>query len=706
MIKVGFGRRDITPEWSVPLAGYGNTDKRMSQNVLDPLTTSCVAFTDAEDNILLLISSDLIKSSINLTKELQKEIRITYGIPESHVMVCNTHTHCGPDLLNAENEAIIHYRPFFVHQAVVAVAEALMDRKPAEMFVGRKNLDGLNWCRHYIRNDEDTAFIGHIRAPDPQVQLVKIKRENAKDIILMNWQAHPCYYDGSGKYDISADYIHAVRNLMEEKTEAALVFFQGAAGDLTARSKVKDLRLAGDTYDYAKKMVPELLSILDDMKPITDGLIAAAEKTVQLTVDHSDDALLDDAKKVIDHFRVHYDGQAAKALGAPLGIHSYYHACAISRRAALGVYQDMTIYAASVGELGFAFAPYEMFSSNGAFVKANSPFEATFMVGYSNGGYTYIADDQAFDYGCYEVDSRNFVRGTAEQLADSFVSLLEELRCETPINPVSLDTITASLCYAMGVEPPAQAAKPCEKLVRYIDEKLPECRVDRVLMYNPDAISQWVYRKLPFYLQEAVDNTELEVPLCTVYPSVTPVCFGTMYTGAQPEVHGIQEYSKPVIKIDTIFDALIRAGKKPLIIASSNCSLSKIYLERDMDYIFVTTVDQVNAEAAKAIMEDKYDFIVVYNGNYDAKAHRWGPEDPKTLAELKCNSRTFAMLSDMVKTHWKRHNTLVGFAMDHGNHWVEPFITKGGKLTYGSHGEYVPEDMNIVHRYRIYPASE
>ena len=125
-----------------------------------------------------------------------------------------------------------------------------------------------------------------------------------------------------------------------------------------------------------------------------------------------------------------------------------------------------------------------------------------------------------------------------------------------------------------------------------------------------------------------------------------------------------------------------------------------------MDYTIVETVDQVNAEAVKAIMEDQHDFIVVYNGNYDARAHRWGPEDPKTLAELKCNSRTFAMLSDMVKTCWKHHDTLVGFAMDHGNHWVKPFVTSGGKLTYGAHGDYIPEDMNVVHRYQIYPATE
>ena len=49
---------------------------------------------------------------------------------------------------------------------------------------------------------------------------------------------------------------------------------------------------------------------------------------------------------------------------------------------------------------------------------------------------------------------------------------------------------------------------------------------------------------------------------------------------------------KPVIKIDTIFDAPIRAGKKPLIVTSSHeCSMSKIYLERNMDYFFYGTME-------------------------------------------------------------------------------------------------------------------
>ena len=35
--QVGYGRTDITPNMSMPMAGYGQNDKRMHTNVLDNL---------------------------------------------------------------------------------------------------------------------------------------------------------------------------------------------------------------------------------------------------------------------------------------------------------------------------------------------------------------------------------------------------------------------------------------------------------------------------------------------------------------------------------------------------------------------------------------------------------------------------------------------------------------------------------------------
>ena len=271
------------------------------------------------------------------------------------------------------------------------------------------------------------------------------------------------------------------------------------------------------------------------------------------------------------------------------------------------------------------------------------------------------------------------------------------------LNKTSLDTLCAALCYAMGVEPPAQAAPANRDLCGYVDRVLGGKKADRLLMYNPDAIAQWIYEKYPDYFTEMVSRTELEIPFRTVMPSVTPVCFGTMYTGAQPAVHGIQEYEKPVIKIDTFFDALIRAEKKPVILSRGPCSMSKIFLEREMDYFIYDNYEDINAQAAQVMLEDRYDVVVIYNGNYDSRMHRVGPEDPQSLAEARCTVRTFGLLDALAQRAWKDHDTLVGFAMDHGCHEIEPDENNG---RCGSHGLDMPEDLNIFHRFQIHPAQK
>lgn len=264
-------------------------------------------------------------------------------------------------------------------------------------------------------------------------------------------------------------------------------------------------------------------------------------------------------------------------------------------------------------------------------------------------------------------------------------------------NPNSLDTVCASLAYAMGIDAPKHAAPANIDLNAYIDQVFEGEKADRVFMYNPDAIAQWVYQKYAAFCDEATEKSGVEIPLCSVMPSVTPVCFGTMYTGAQPEVHGIRKYEKPVIKIDTLFDALLRAGKKPALVTYGACSLSRIYLERSMDYYHCEgedSLDRANAIAAELILRDEHDFILVYNGNYDSSMHKNGPESPIALGELRSNVRTFATFADLIERNWKQHNTLVGFAMDHGCHEID-----GG---CGSHGLDMEEDLNVVHLYRGY----
>ena len=264
------------------------------------------------------------------------------------------------------------------------------------------------------------------------------------------------------------------------------------------------------------------------------------------------------------------------------------------------------------------------------------------------------------------------------------------------LNPNSLDTLCGALAYAMGIEPPAHAAEKNADLAAYIDAVFSGEKADRIVMYNPDAVAQWLLEKYPDYTWEATGVADLKLPLQTVMPSVTPVCFATMYTGAQPAVHGIRKYEKPLVAIDTFFDALIRAGKKVALISSyPTSSMSTIFGGKAMDYYITDNITKTSVIAAELILKDAHDVIIIYQGNYDYAMHHNGPESPKALSELRCNAHAFVQLAELIQRNWKHHNTLLGFAMDHGCHEIDG--------DSGSHGLDMEEDLNIMHLYKGYP---
>ena len=96
-LLAGFARVDITPTESVPLAGYGATSTRMSQNVLSPLYSTCLALTDGSGNTVLFFHNDLCITPAHFAKAVRQAVGSKTGVAASNVMVSATHTHSGPD---------------------------------------------------------------------------------------------------------------------------------------------------------------------------------------------------------------------------------------------------------------------------------------------------------------------------------------------------------------------------------------------------------------------------------------------------------------------------------------------------------------------------------------------------------------------------------------------------------------------------------
>lgn len=252
-------------------------------------------------------------------------------------------------------------------------------------------------------------------------------------------------------------------------------------------------------------------------------------------------------------------------------------------------------------------------------------------------------------------------------------------------NAIPMESTCATIAAILQIAPPTDANAPCDLVVNYVQKRLPV--VERVVMYNPDAIALHLWQKYPALYMPVLDLEPLPIPICTVMPSVTPVCFASMYTGVSPAVHGIRKYEKPVLTHDTIFDCCIRAGKKCAIVSTEGDSISKIFLERDMDYFIYPTMDEVNEKAHTSVLADTYDLLVIYNTNFDSIMHRHGPESSEALTALNGNCKEYATLASLIAQTGRK--TVLAFAPDHGCHEID-----GGA---GSHGLDMEEDLNILH---------
>jgi hypothetical protein len=262
----------------------------------------------------------------------------------------------------------------------------------------------------------------------------------------------------------------------------------------------------------------------------------------------------------------------------------------------------------------------------------------------------------------------------------------------------------ATIARIAGIDPPRQAVGENPAVTAKAASVFNGRKADRVVLYNPDGVANWLFRKYTRLFEPALIRSSLQLPVHAVMPTSTPVCFASMYTGASPDIHGIKEHVKPVVKTDTLFDAYIRAGKKPAIVSTGTNSMSMIFRERVMDYFIFPTPEECNEKAAELIRRDEHDLIVLYNGNFDYTVHRRGPEAEASLAILRKNVEVYAGIHDHIVKEWRVYNTLTAFLPDHGCHLYSKEEIKGEKIA----GHYTdrPEDMEVIHIYGFIPAAK
>ena len=433
VFRVGFGKRNITPEESVPMGGYGRSEARMSQGVLCYLWAICLAVTDEDDNTILLMSVDLC-NPIEAAQAAPAVSQAT-GVPVENIVISATHTHSSPDY--TIDMPSVQRSLEKTHKGLVdAAVEAMADRKPAQMYGATVETESLNFVRLYLCNngtycgdnfgDSSSGYKAHATDADPVMQLVKFTREGGKDVILTNFQVHPHRTGGSENFELSSDIVGEYRVLMENEVGAEMIYFSGAGGNLNPTSRIYEENVAQNARQHARAMAD--FAQTAEYMPLNTGKVQAAAVEFEAKVNHSQDAVADvclQLRQAWDRGEISADELKTRGRSYGLDLHSPYHAYAIYARSQLEESTTYTLWAYSFGDVGFAAAPYEMFDTNGMFIKENSPFTFTVIATLSNYSHGYFPSDFTFETGSYEVDTTRFVRGTAERMADAFVQMLE-----------------------------------------------------------------------------------------------------------------------------------------------------------------------------------------------------------------------------------------------------------------------------------------
>lgn len=255
----------------------------------------------------------------------------------------------------------------------------------------------------------------------------------------------------------------------------------------------------------------------------------------------------------------------------------------------------------------------------------------------------------------------------------------------------NISLVTPTLCRLMGIDPPALSSKDVMRpAVDAAEATLDGAPVEKCLLFAPDAVGAFLRRSQRHLFDRVEILAPVRVPLLSVMPTKTFVCFASMFTGAMPRVHGVRAMEKQTLSCDTLFDALVRGGKRVALATTWGGCMDYFFRGRDMDYFIADRGDFVCRRAVSLLESGSYDVIVVYHSRYDGIIHRTHPESPEALEVAAGVIEDFGRLVRAFDAAWSRHDRVVLFTPDHGAH----FDPQRGT---GAHGLDLPEDMNLFH---------
>ena len=468
--KAGFARVDITPPLGSFMPGYYKD--RRAKEVLDPLQINCVAFSDgAETSLVMQFDTEALSDLV--ANRMRDAIVKATGVRRDAILLHASHTHDGgylamkskngsvsgdvgdgvPD--NATETDVLYVKMATTRAADAAVA-AIRDLKPAKLSIGRSEAKRITFGRRWLMKDgkvrtnpgsgnpDAVKPVGN--PPDEQVQVLRIDREGACPIAVINFQTHP---DTVGGETLTADWPGLTRTVFEAATfgETAAIVLNGTQGDVNhcnvkpRPGEMNGLKMDFDDvergYDHAKHMANVVaaaaLSVWMKCEAVDAGDVRIATENVRVPshrAKDSDEKNLAWAERIWGLHEADKDAEISKELGCyGMELTTEVARAGRIRNLANGPdFFDLPLNGFSIGKsVAFGGFPGEPFNDIGKAVKAKSPFRMTILTCLTNGSRGYFPFSDSFKEDGYEAATSPFGPSVADDLIAGELKLLNTL---------------------------------------------------------------------------------------------------------------------------------------------------------------------------------------------------------------------------------------------------------------------------------------
>ena len=285
--KAGVARAVITPQEYMWMAGYAARDKP-AEGKLHDLWAKALALEDAQGNRVLLITTDLIGFSRDLSLSICDRLVREYHVERKNIILSSSHTHSGPVMNSyldgiyppfdeSQKKQIENNRSFIEDQIITVAGRAISSLAPVRLSSG-VGIARFGVNRRENQWDDESLYSPEVNGPsDHVVQVMKVSDQSDQAIAIVF--GYSCHATTLSINQWSGDY-PGFAQIELEKTYPGLtsMFFAGFGADQNPLPKGR----IPQARQYGKELAIAVEKVMEEPMKVLSSSIQTSYEEIEL----------------------------------------------------------------------------------------------------------------------------------------------------------------------------------------------------------------------------------------------------------------------------------------------------------------------------------------------------------------------------------------------------------------------------------------